>query len=184
MKKISTLILVVGWVLTSYSQNVIQLEETRLNFDPTGETVFEDYENGIVKVKEKFSAQFQADAVTFMKENFDIFRFMEGQDYNNGDIIIITAKSSKGYIRATYNDEGAIVKNYQRFKDIALPYEVRNQVYLENKGWTITSNKYIASGLGNHIDNQKYTFKLQKGKEKSTMKIVPGASVNGVASID
>lgn len=183
MKRISTLILVFGWVLISYSQNVIQLEEARLNFDPTAEIVFEDYENGIVKVKEKYSTQFQLDAINFMKKNFDVQRFIEAQDNISGDLIV-TAKSSKGYMTAIFNDKGKMVKNYQQFKDIALPYSIRNQVYSQNKGWTITSNKYIASGREDHIDKQKYTVKLQKGKEKTKMKIIPGASVSGVASID
>ncbi|MCB7480099.1 hypothetical protein [Christiangramia sediminis] len=183
MKKISTLILVFGWVLFSYSQNVIQLEETRLNFDPTAEIVFEDYENGIVRVKEKFTTQFQSDAIGFMKKNFDVLRYIEAQNDISGNLIV-TAKSSKGYMTAIFNEDGEMVKNYQQFKDIALPYAIRNQVYSQYIGWTITSNKYIASGLGDHIDKQKYNVKLQKGKEKTKMKIVPGASVSGVASID
>ena len=40
MKRILTLILIAGWALTTYSQKVIQLEETKLNFDPTSEIVF------------------------------------------------------------------------------------------------------------------------------------------------
>lgn len=183
MKKINLLILAVGWVLTSYSQNVIQLEETRLNFDPTAEIVFEDYENGIVKVKEKFTTQFLSDAIGFMKKNFDVQKYAEAQDNFKGDLIV-TARSSKGYLMATYNEDGEMVNNYQKFTDIALPYHIRNQVYSQYKGWTITSNKYIASGAGEQIDKEKYSFKLQKGKEKTKMKIVPEASVRGVASIN
>lgn len=183
MKRISTLILVMGWVLTSYSQKVIQLEETRVNFDPTAEIVFEDYENGIVRVKEKFYTQFQSDAIGFMKKNFDVFKYIELQDNIEGDLIV-TAKSSKGYMTATFNEDGEMIKNYQKFKDIALPYHIRNQVYSQNKGWTITSNKYIASGLGEQIDKQKFSVKLQKGKEKTKMNIVPEASVRGVASVN
>lgn len=182
MKKIITLILVAGWVLTSYSQRVIQLEETRLNFDPTAEIVFEDYDNGIVKVKEKYLTQFQSDAIAFMQKNFDIHRFIEAQD-SKGDIVV-TAKCSKGYIRATYNDHGEIVNNYQKFKNIPLPYHVRNEVYSQNKGWNMTSNKYIAFGRKDQIEKQKYIMTLEKGKKKIKMKLTPTASISGVASID
>ncbi|CAL66506.1 hypothetical protein [Christiangramia forsetii] len=183
MKKIITLILVAGWVLSSYSQRIIQLEETRLNFDPTAEIVFEDYANGIVKVKEKFSTQFRSDAISFMKKNFDILRYMEAQDNINGDIIV-TAKCSNGYIKATYNQDGEIVNNYQKFKNIPLPYHVRNEVYSQNKGWTMTSNKYIAYGRSDQIEKQKYIMTLERGKEKTKMKLTPSASISGVASID
>jgi len=183
MKRILTLILVAGWVLTTYSQKVIQLEETRLNFDPTSEIVFEDYENGIVKVKEKFATQFQANAIGFLKQNFDISKFLKSQDMNSGDVIV-TATSSKGFITATFNEDGEILKNYQRFKDVALPYVIRNEIYAKYKGWSITKNKYVASGLRDQIDKQKYLIKLERGKEKARMKISPSSSISGVASID
>ena len=183
MKKLITLIFVAGWVLTSYSQEIIQLEETRVNFDPTAEIVFEDYRNGIVKVKEKYESQFQSDAIAFIKENFDINKFLEAQDGLTGDIEI-TARSKKGYLIATFNEDGELIKNYQKFKDIALPYDIRNQVYSQNKGWTMVSNKYVASGEGDQLDQQKYLVKLQRGKEKTKMKIAPSASISGVASID
>ncbi|SDR80979.1 hypothetical protein [Gramella sp. MAR_2010_147] len=184
MKKLITLILVAGWVLTAYSQKVIQLEEARVNFDPTAEVVFEDYENGIVKVKEKFSTQFQSDAIAFMKENFDIFSFLEAQGDLSGNNIIVIAKSAKGYLMATYNEDGQMIKNSQKFKDIALPYNVRNEVYAQYKGWTMTSNKYIAFGNGDQINKQKYIFTLERGNEKAKMKLTPGSSYSGVASLD
>ena len=183
MKRILTLFLVAGWVLTTHSQKVIQLEETRLNFDPTSEIVFEDYENGIVKVKEKFATQFQANAIGFLKENFDVLRFLESQDGISGDVTV-TATSTKGFITATFNEDGEIVKNYQRFKDVALPYPIRNEIYASYQGWSITNNKYVASGLRDQIDKQKYLIKLERGKEKARMKISPSSSISGVASID
>jgi len=183
MKKFITLILVAGWVLSSYSQKVIQLEETMLNFDPTAEVVFKDYANGMIKVKEKYTSQFQSDAIRFLKVNFNFLEFLDAQDEIDGDFIV-TATSSKGFIRATYNEEGQIIKNFQKFKDIALPYHVRNQVQAAHQGWTLTSTKYVASGLGDQISKEKYLVKLQKGKLKTKMKIFPNVSINGVASID
>ena len=75
MKKFITFLLLAGWFITTYSQNVVQLEETTLTFEPTGQIVFEDYKNGVVKVKENYQAQFQSNAIAFVKENFDINRF-------------------------------------------------------------------------------------------------------------
>lgn len=183
MKKFITVILLFGWVLSSYSQKVIQLEETKLNFEPTAKILFEDYANGIVKVRENYAVQFQSDAIKFMKENFDVLRYIEESGINSGDIIV-TAKSSKGYLRAVYNDDGNLVQTFQKFKDIALPPDVRNEVYNNYKGWTMSSNKFIASGRGEKLENQKYVVTMQKGKQKDKFKVIPTSMRNtGVASI-
>ncbi|MGA8854535.1 MAG: hypothetical protein WB492_10205 [Christiangramia sp.] len=185
MKKIITLILVLGWVLTSYSQKVIQLEETKLNFEPTAKIVFEDYENGIIKVKENYATQFQADAIAFIKENFDIVQYLNYQNVAPEEIIIVTATSSKGRLIATYDGRGNIIKTYQKFNDIALPYDVRNEVFANHIDWTMTKNRYVATGELDQIDNQKYIITLERGKERKNLKITPASISNkGVAYVE
>ncbi len=184
MKKIITFILVAGWVLNSYSQEVIQLEETTLHYEPTGQIVFEDYANGIVKVKENYQKQFQSNAIAFINENFDLQRFREESGNKDGDIYI-TVKSTNGQLNAMYNDKNELVKTFQKFKNVPLPFDVRNQVYTNYLGWTLTEDKYIASGLKGNIDNEKYIVYLEKGKEREKLKIIPArSSVTGVASIE
>ncbi len=184
MKKIITFILVAGWVLTSYSQEVIQLEETTLNFEPTGEILFEDYSNGLVKVKENYQRQFQKDAIAFVNENFDLDRFRE-ESGNDTGYIYLTVSSSNGHLQATYNGDNELVKTYQRFKDVPLPYDVRNQVYANYAGWTVTKDKYIASGTMSNIDSEKYIVHLERGNEREKIKITPArSSITGVASVE
>lgn len=184
MKKIITFILVAGWVLNSYSQEVIQLEETTLHYEPTGEIVFEDYSNGIVKVKENYQRQFQSNAIAFINENFDLKRFREESGNMSGNIYV-TVTSSNGQLRAVYNDKDELVKTYQQFKNVPLPYDVRNQVYANYLGWTLTKDKYIASGREANIDDEKYIVHLEKGKERTKLKIIPArSSVTGVASVE
>lgn len=184
MRKIITLILVAGWVLTSYSQEVIQLEETTLTFEPTGEIVFEDYENGIIRVKEKFQKQFQSDAVNFVNENFDINRYRSESGNTTGDVYV-TVTSSNGYLSAIYNDKNIIFSTYQKFKNVPLPYDVRNEVYASFKGWTVTKNKYVAYGKGNGLDSENYIVNLEKGKNREKIKITPArTSASGVAMVE
>ena len=184
MKKIITFILVAGWVLTSYSQDVIQLEETTLNYEPTAEVVFEDYSNGIIRVKESYERQFQSNAIAFINENFDLNRFRKETDNKNGDIYI-TVSSSNGQLNVKYNKNNQLVKTFQKFKNVALPFEVRNQVYASYMGWTLAKNKYIAFGKSDNIDVEKYIVYLEKGKERTKLKIIPArSSVTGVASIE
>ncbi|QYA26511.1 hypothetical protein G3I01_13710 [Gramella sp. MT6] len=184
MKKIITFILVAGWVLNSYSQEVIQLEETTLHYEPTGQIVFEDYANGIVKVKENYQKQFQSNAIAFINENFDLLRFREESGNKDGDIYI-TVKSSNGQLNAMYNDKNELVKTFQKFKNVPLPFDVRNQIYTNYLGWTLTEDKYIASGLKGNIDNEKYIVYLEKGNQREKLKVIPArSSVTGVASIE
>lgn len=184
MKKFITFMLVaVGFVFVSYSQ-VIQLEKVELSdFEPTAQIVFEDYANGIIKVKESYAEQFQSNAINFLVENFDIYRFMReaGEDTEQ---VNVTVKSSNGLLLASYDKNGELVKTYQKFKDIPLPPAIRNQVFAEYEGWTMTSNKYVASSMAEKIDKEKYLVHLQRGKDKEKLKITPSSSAGtGVAAI-
>lgn len=184
MKRFITLMLIAGWVLNSYSQEVIELEETTLTFEPTGEIVFEDYENGIIRVKEKFAAQFQSNAIGFLKENFDINKFREETGYVDGNVLV-SVTSSRGQLNATYNDDNEIVRTYQKFKDVALPYDVRNEVYAQFPGWTLAKDRYIAFGNEDRIDEEKYFVYLKRGKDREKIKITPArSSVTGVAMLE
>ena len=184
MKKIITLILVLSWVLTAHSQDVIQLEETQVNFEPTGEIVFENYADGIIKVKENYQRQFQSNAIAFIHENFDLERFRKESGGLDGDIYI-TVSSSNGALNALYNQDNELVNTFQKFHNVPLPFDVRNQVYASYKGWTITKDKYIAYGRESNIDNEKYIVYLEKDNKREKIKITPArSSVNGVASIE
>ena len=184
MKKFITFMLAVAaGIFTSYSQEVIQLEETELTFEPTGQVVFEDYSDGIVRIKENYAKQFQSNAIRFLVENFDINRFMRESGEGN-DEFRVTVKSNNGILLASYDKEGKLEKTYQKFKDVPLPAAIRNQVFAQYEGWTMTNNKYIASGMKDKIDQEKYLVHLERGKDREKLKITP-ASASGlsVASI-
>lgn len=175
--------LVAGWVLVSYSQEVIQLEETELNFKPTAEVVFEDYSNGIIRVKENFARQFQDNAIKFLEENFDIHQFLRESE-EEYDQIEVTVKSSNGLLLATYDENGDLVKTYQKFKDVPLPSDIRNQLFASHgMGWAILKNNYVASGMENKINKETYVVHIKNGNSKDKLKITPNR-VTGVASIE
>ncbi|MUP45756.1 hypothetical protein E0K83_08360 [Gramella sp. BOM4] len=183
MKKFITFLIVAGWVFTSYSQEVIQLEETNLTFEPTAQVVFEDYSEGIVRVKEAYARQFEKNAVKFLEENFNINEFLRIHRPEKYDEIKVTVQSSKGLLMATYDADGSLERTYQKFKDIALPADIRNQVYKAyGDGWVMTQNKYVASGMENQIDKETYTIQLKNGSSKEKLKITPNR-VTGVAVI-
>lgn len=183
MKKFIIIIFAIMLSFGAQSQDIIQLDETRINFSPTADLIFEDYPNGVVKVKEKFAAQFQSNAIGFAKANFDVHRFIDEADIQSGDVVV-TLRSNKGYLEATYDEKGNLLKTSQVFKDIALPSLVRNEIFGEYMGWTMTRNKYQARGLSDQLDEEKYIVVLRKGKDRQRLKITPSKYDYGVASIE
>ncbi|MCP9200366.1 hypothetical protein MKO06_10625 [Gramella sp. GC03-9] len=183
MKKFITFLIVAGWVFTSYSQEVIQLEETSLTFEPTAQVVFEDYTKGVIRVKESYAKQFEKDAVKFLKENFNINEFLKIHEPDKNEEISVRVQSPKGLLMATYDSDGSLKNTYQKFNDIALPSEIRNQLYKAyGNGWVMTENKYVASGREDEIDKETYTIKMKNGSSKEKLKITPNR-VTGVAVI-
>lgn len=184
MKKFITFIFVVGWVLSSYSQKVIQLEETELTFVPSAKMLYEDYEQGKFIVKEAYAKQFESDAIKFVKENFDIYGFMRAHNNLDYDTYLVSVRSSKGYLKANYDKNGEIVSTFQKFKNIVLPANVRGEFYTKSKGWTMVANQYIARSRGEVINDAKYIITLQQGNKKDKIKIYPKSNITGVATLD
>lgn len=162
---------ILGCSIATYAQ-VIQLEETELTFQPTTEVLFEDYSKGVLKVRETYAQQFQSNAIKFLVDNFDIHKFLR-ENEEEADEFLVSVKSSKGYLHATYNKDGKLLKTSQVFKNIPLSVDIRNQVYGQYKGWTILKNKYVASGRLQNIDSEKYIIHLENGKQKERIKVTP-----------
>ena len=186
MKKFIIFSLLCGWVLTSYSQEIIQLEEAEVNFQPTAKIVFEDMKNGKLIVKEAYAKQFESNPIRFLSENFDIAKFIEAnEDQGLGDIIV-RIESSKGYLKANYDKNGDLEKTYQQFNDIVLPYELIQKLYVDNPGWSMTENKYLARSHGEEIVHEKYVIKMKDGNNSRKLKIdpLPRNTRSGVAYIE
>lgn len=150
----------------------IQLEEAKVGFAPLDAKVTRDGDSFSYKVNEKYAGEFTKDAIGFMKANFDIQNFIAayGDDY---DSYRVSFKSGKGILTADFDEHGELVSTYQKFKDIALPLDIRREVYMANKGWTMTQNRYIASGSRDLLENEVYKIKLENGNQKRSMKINP-----------
>lgn len=180
MKRVILFLFVFCGFATMQAQQVIQLDEARLTVDLEAITV--DTDLGAIRcvVKEDYTGEFSSNPIKFMKEKFDFKEFLSAVvNKDEFDEYLVTFSSSKGYLEAVYTNEAELVSTYQLFKDIYLPPAVRNQLYLENKGWTPISNKYVASGRGDQIDKEVYKIRLANGNKKRTVKIVPSATLVG-----
>lgn len=174
MKKVILLLFVLFGFITMKAQEVIQLDEARLTIDLDAVTVDTDLGEVRCIVKEDYIGEFSSNPIKFMKEKFDFKEFLSAvENKDDFDEFRVTFNTSKGFLEAVYTNEAELVSTYQNFKDIFLPPAVRNQLYLENKGWTPISNKYVASGKSDQINKEFYKIKLENGNKRRTVKIVP-----------
>lgn len=184
MKTLIFSLLLIAVTTFSQAQEITELEEAKVGFAPLDSKITRDGDSFTYKVNESYSGEFSKDAIGFMKANFDIQNFIAQFDEGEYNSYAVTLTSSKGFLSADFDEEGNLVKTYQKFKDIVLPLDVRREVYMANKGWTMTKNKYVASGRGDLIEKEDYKIKLEKGNQSKTMKIDPREARTSVASND
>lgn len=181
MKTLIFSLLLIAVTTFSQAQEITQLEEAKVGFAPLDTKITRDGDNFSYKVSEAYTGEFSKDAIAFMKANFDINNFIAEVNNDDYDSYVITLRSSNGLLTADFDKEGNLVRTFQKFKDIVLPLDVRREVYIANKGWTMTENKYIASGRGEILEKETYKIKLENGNQKRSMKLDPRASGTSVA---
>ncbi len=186
MRTLIVLLLLLGFMTTSQAQQITELEEAKVSFDPNAIEVSSNLDEFTFIIEESYTGEFLKNPMAFMKENFDMKAFIASINKTNKkdyDEYLVTFKSSKGYLEANCDREGTILKTSQRFKDIVLPHNVRRDLYKNNEGWTMVENKYLASGKGDKIDKEVYKIKLVNGNKKQKIKIDPrDIGDSGVAS--
>ena len=155
------------------AQEITQLEEAKVGFAPLDAEVIEDGDSFTYIVTESYAGEFMDDPIAFMKANFDIQNFIAKYEDRGYDTYNIVFQNGKGYLKADFNSDGEVIKTFQKFKDVVLPLDVRRELYNSNKGWTMTTNKYTASGQGDLVEREQYKIKLENGNSKRTVKIDP-----------
>lgn len=178
MKAMMTLLLILCWIGNAEAQ-VVQLKEARVTYSPEVNVVTNlgDVE---LLIKESYAGQFSENPIQFMQKNFDIHELLstvDTEDYFDG--IQVSFINSKGLLKATFDKEGNLVRTYQKFKNIPLPRDIREQVYNDYKGWSMTKNKYVASGKGDMIQKEKYRIRLKNGSKNKSIKIIPAVPAGG-----
>ena len=169
----SLLLIAVTLVGHAQEQKVTELEEAEVGFAPLDVKITRDGDSFTYKIEEGYTGEFSKDAIGFMKANFNIQNFIAELENENYDSYLVTFKSGNGHLSADFDKDGNLVKTFQKFEDIVLPLDVRREVYISNKGWTMTSNKYIASGRGDLLEKEMYKIKLENGNQKRNIKLDP-----------
>lgn len=168
-------------IITGYSQEVTELEELHISSLPEQLESTAPNEYRFI-INEKYAGEFTKDPIAFMKANFDINAFIASVQEKNYETYQLVFNSSKGFLRVDFDREGELMSTSQRFKDIVLPLDVRRDLYNNNKGWSMTKNTYVARGTGDLVDKELYRIKMEKGKDRKTVKIDPKQITSSVAS--
>lgn len=171
MKNLIFYSLLAGGIAFGQSQEITKLEEAQVYLQSISKDASARYSEFSFQVLEKQKGDFLKDPVQFFKENIDPREILEHARKADTDIYLFTLNHSKGYLRAKVDHKGDIQSCRIRLKDVALPYEVRNRFYLENKGWSMVGNLYKAHGRSQFIDKEHYRINLTKGNKSKIVSI-------------
>ena len=177
MKALSIMLLLC-FIGNAQAQKVIQLSEARVSYSPEMKLTG-NLNNLEVKVKEDYAGQFAHNPIKFMEDNFNIHDLIGSLDAKTYDQFDVTFKSKKGYLMASFDKNGELMKTSQKFRDIPLPRELNQQLWRDYKGYSMVKNKYVASGRGNTITKQHYLITLKNGKDQQNVKLSPAIVAGG-----
>ena len=176
--KALTIMLLLCFIGNAQAQKVIQLSEARVNYSPEMKLTG-NLDNLEIKVKEDYAGQFSQNPIKFMEDNFNIHDLIGSLDAKSYDQFDVKFKSNKGYLMASFDKNGELIRTSQKFRDIALPNELSQQLVRDFKGYSMVKNKYVASGKGNTITKQHYLITLKNGKDKQNVKLAPAIVAGG-----
>ncbi len=161
MKTLILCLLLVGFISTGHSQ--IVLGESRVDYTPYSLKVDPLTNSITVMVKEDRVGEFQKDPLAFIQDKFNIHKFIaENQEYDF-DGYNVYFKTNKGLVKANYDNGGEMVSTYQRFKNIALPDDVKLEILRKYRNSQVLKNTHIVTSKGWMIDKELYKVKIQDG---------------------
>ena len=80
-------------------------------------------------------------------------------------------RGTKGYIIATYDNNGNILKTSERYHDIKLPVKVRKSLFKEFPDWSVNDITYSVSYRIDQDAKKVYKIQIEKENLKKTLKI-------------
>jgi hypothetical protein len=179
-----TLIIFITFSLTAAimcAQEVTVLDEARLFYAPLNAEVSQQGDSYIYNIKESASQKFARNPIAFMKANFDIQRFISQTAKENYHSYLVTFISNNGSLEADFDRNGKLLETRQKFDNVILPSAIRNNVFSNYKGYSLTKAKYSARTEGEILAKATYSIRLDNGTEKQNLKIDARSSGIGVA---
>lgn len=182
MRKLILSLLCVAFVGMAYSQNVIKLDELKMELNPKSLEIDESSNSLTYNVSEDYVGQFHSNPMKYAKQNFNIMDFITANRDKEYDTYLVTFITNKGNLKVNYNKQGEIISSSQKFIDISLPYNSLISVLKANEGYSIVGTKHLAfSRAGGEINKEFYKVKLENSKKNKTVKMNVNRDASGVA---
>ena len=100
--------------------------------------------------------------------HFDLLR----SPYYEGDVpcdYLIRFQTAQGNMYATYNEKGDIIKCLEKYNDVVLPNELRQEVIQDHRGWRLDDSQYTSVYKNERLLKKEYKVKLKNGDIKKTV---------------
>lgn len=166
---ISIPLILAVWVINA--QEVTQLKEARVSYSSLKPDISQKGDVYIYKIPAEASVQFAKDPIKFMRMNFDIQKFIKEVAKENYDSYEVNFRGNNGSLMAFFDKKGKLIQTRENFKNVILPSDIRNNIYQDYKGWTVTDAKYYARTKGVKVASASYKVRLKNGNEKHTLYI-------------
>lgn len=119
----------------------------------------------------KNQKEFSEDPLGYIVKNIRISDYIDLEGGERGEFYQVTFKAQKGFLRAIYNDKGKLRKSFQKFHNIMLPYEIRNELFSRYPGSDLLYVEYRGYGKNGTIEREVYKIKIAYAGKIKNVKI-------------
>lgn len=159
MKKLMFGLLVFGFATQFMFSQIVELPEVHLdvNYKYLNAIDSEDVEIA-VKMLEEEVAFYNVKESTFYDDTIDTYR--------------VSFFIPKGKIVAAYNEDGEILRTFERFENVALPTSVFDAIIDKYPNWDVVEDTYKVNYYGKTgIAKKQYKVKLKNKDKKIIVKL-------------
>lgn len=179
MKKLFLSLLFIGFIGVMQAQ-VVELKEARVILSADDWRMDPNTNSVTIQIPELYAGEFSANPLKFVRDNFDIASFIDANRNQKYEGYSVVFNTGKGHLNTEYDKHGNLMRSYQQFKDVYMPYETTVEILKNNPDSYVVGNKHIAYSKEWSITKEFYKVKLQNadGKQRKTVKVnvMPGQS--------
>ncbi len=174
MKTFSIILIFLGMLTTSYSQEEIKndLDNEVLKMDELPEIV-------IKSVGKDFSVYLPDknpdNKVKNLQQKFIAYNL--GKDYEGYENFLVVMETNDGSLTASYNSNGKLTRVIEKYQNVKLPSKVIYAVYKAYPGWQLVNDKFLYTQEDGDIIKKQYQIKIKKDNETRKLVIHPNGDI-------
>ena len=152
-------ILLLGLSVKTFAQELPEVTVVSLNYKYI-KSVFDTTAAQPVKLLQRRAASYNIKNSDFYEDEYDDF--------------FVSFYIPQGQLLATYDKEGKLLRTAERYKNVALPTEIRRAVANRFPDWRIAKDVYLVNYYGESSDvvsKKMYKLLLENGDERMRTKI-------------